>query len=293
VGPDCVFERVPARVSIPMLGAAGGVALLSLTWFAAFHIGLVEHADLSIFRGFGELGTRPRVWSLAASISRLCNEKPYLCLCAVPVFVAVARRRLWLALEIASILVGANLTTYVLKQLLAHPRAESLLGGPHPLPATSWPSGHTTAATSLALCCVLAAPSRLRPFVAAGGAIFAAGVAYSLLVINAHYPSDVLGGFLVAGIWTLLGAAGVRLADARRSASESAGSPAHPTIRQALAPLFAVLGIAIALAGVIALARPGHVVSYTQLHEGFIIGAAAIGAAGSAVAAGVALALRR
>jgi membrane-associated phospholipid phosphatase len=124
----------------------------------------------------------------------------------VPVLVAVARRRLWLALEISLILVGANLTTHLLKGLLAHPHVESLLGGPHPLHPRQWPSGHTTAAASLALCCVLVAPSRLRPFVAACGAAFVVAVAYSILVSNTHYPSDIVAGFIVAGIWTLLGA---------------------------------------------------------------------------------------
>lgn len=127
------------------------------------------------------------------------------------VLVAVARRHLWLILEVGLILVGANLTTQVLKPLLAHPRAWSLVGGPHPLPPTSWPSGHTTAATSLALCCVLVAPSRLRPFVAVGGAAFVVAVAYSLLVSNTHCPSDIVAGFIVAGIWTPLGAGIARL----------------------------------------------------------------------------------
>jgi hypothetical protein len=55
----------------------------------------------------------------------------------VPLLIAVTRRRLWLALKIGVILLGANLTTFVLKPLLAQPRAESLLGGSHALPAAS------------------------------------------------------------------------------------------------------------------------------------------------------------
>ena len=62
----------------------------------------------------------------------------------------------------------------------------------------SWPSGHATAAMSFALCAVLAAPARLRPLVAAVGAAFAVAVCYSFLALAWHYPSDVLGGFLVA-----------------------------------------------------------------------------------------------
>lgn len=195
-----------------MLGAAAGAALLTLVWLASFHIPLVEHADVYLFHTFGELGMQLRIDGLAHSIARLCNEKPYLCLCAFPLLVALARRRFWLALEIGVIIVGANLTTQLLKQLVAEARPESLL------PAASWPSGHTTAATALALCCVLAAPARLRPLAALGGAAFVIAVASSLLLTNTHYPSDVVGGFLVAGIWALLGVGTARVArDARRT----------------------------------------------------------------------------
>lgn len=195
-----------------MLGAAVGTALLALVWFASFHIPLVEHADVSLFQSFGVLGMKLRIDGLAHSIARLCNEKPYLCLCAVPVLVALARRCLWLALGIGLILVGANLTTQLLKQLLAEARPESLL------PATSWPSGHTTAATALALCCVLAVPARLRPLVALGGAAFVIAVASSVLLTDTHYPSDVVAGLLVACIWALLGVGTALLArDARRT----------------------------------------------------------------------------
>ena len=189
-----------------MLGATAGAALLMLAWFATFHVSFVEHADVWMFHSFGELGVRLHVDRLARFIAKLCNEKEYLFLCAFPVLVALARRRIWLALEIGLILVSANLTTQVLKQLLAHERPENLL------PAASWPSGHTTAATALALCCVLAVPARLRPLVALGGAVFVVAVACSLLLTNTHYPSDVVAGFLVASIWALLGVGTSRLA---------------------------------------------------------------------------------
>ena len=203
-----------------MLGAAAATVLLTLVWFASFHIPLVEHADVSIFHGFGEVGSRPHIAWFAHSIARLCNEKPYLYLCGLPVLLAVTRRRFWLALEVGSILVGANLTTRVLKHLLAHPRAEGLVS------TNSWPSGHTTAATALTLCCVLAAPARIRPLVAGAGAAFVVATASSLLLIGAHYPSDVIAGFLVAIIWTLGGIGTSRVArEARRKLTSWPATP--------------------------------------------------------------------
>ena len=64
-----------------------------------------------------------------------------------------------------------------------------------PIDATnSWPSGHSTAAMTLALCAILVAPPVLRTAAAILGGAFAVGVGYALLVLGWHYPSDVLGG---------------------------------------------------------------------------------------------------
>lgn len=117
----------------------------------------------------------------------------------------------------------APLTAETLKPLLAHTHA---LPGGYWVTAASWPSGHATAATALAMCAVLVAPRRLRPTVAALGALFAAAVGFSLLVLAWHLPSDVLGGYLVGALWTALAVAGLRAAkarsDSRRPGSHSA-----------------------------------------------------------------------
>jgi membrane-associated phospholipid phosphatase len=273
------------------LGALVGLVLLIICWFAAFHISVAEHADRSIYGGFAGLGGRPRISSAANFIVGLCDPKPYVCLCALPVLVAVARRRLWVALAIVSILLGANFTTQLLKPLFAHPRGAGLLGDSWG--AASWPSGHATAAMSLALCCVLAAPSRLRPFVSAAGAMAAVAVAYSLLALESHFASDVLGGFLVASIWTLLGAMAVVVVADRRRHPDVARAPARPSVASAIGPPFAALLIGIAILGLIALARPHEALSYADLHKGFVAGATAIGFVGLTVSTGVMLALRR
>ena len=75
---------------------------------------------------------------------------------------------------IAVVLLCANETTELLKPLLAgaarsRPVRRSLYNA-------TWPSGHATAAMSLALCSVIAAPARWRPVVAASMAAFAIAV---------------------------------------------------------------------------------------------------------------------
>ena len=64
---------------------------------------------------------------------------------------------------------------------------------------------------------VLAVPSRMRPATAAFGAAVAVAVSYSFLTLGWHYPSDVFGGFLLAGCWTLLAVAAVSMLEGRRT----------------------------------------------------------------------------
>jgi membrane-associated phospholipid phosphatase len=272
--------------------AAAGALLLAVTWYGAFHVGVLERADQSIFRGFAELQQHPHVSRVASFIAGLCNPNPYVYLAAIPVLLAFLRRRPRIAVVIAAILLGANVTTQLLKPLLAHSRAASLLGGVSPVSAASWPSGHATAAMSLALCMVLAVPARARPVLAAAGAAFAVAVSYSFLTLGWHYPSDVFGGFMVAATWTLLGLSAI-LAVERGQLRPARGSAQRLSLRDALAPPALTLLGALGLVVLALLARPHALAAYARAHEAFMVGAGAIGAAALAIATGLMLALRR
>ena len=123
---------------------------------------------------------------------------------------------------VAAVMALAPLTAEMLKPLLAHPH--DIVGGVHIGPA-SWPSGHSTAALTLALCAVLVAPSRVRPLVAAIGGAFAVAVGLVLLILAWHMPSDVLGGYLVATLWMALAVAALRGAERRWPAGARAVRP--------------------------------------------------------------------
>ena len=283
---------MPRRAALALLGVGGGIALLFVTWYASFHVGLLQRADVSILRGFSDLHG-PRLSRVAEFIAHLCDPKPYLFLAAVPVIVALRRGRAQVAIAIVAIVFGANVTTQLLKPLLAEPRGSLQLAGIAPIDAGSWPSGHATAAMSLALCSVLAAPARLRPIVAAIGAVFAVAVSYSFLTLGWHYPSDVFGGFLVAATWTLLGVAAIFAANARVPVRAAGDASSRLSLREALGPPGAALAGAIVLVAVVAIARPHEVVTWTRTHTAFMVGAAAIGALSLALATGIMLALRR
>src|SRR5690349_3098800 len=122
---------MPDRAKMALWGAVGLALLLFLTWAVAFHVGLGEHADRAVLRGFAGLGFKPHAGSLAGRIARLCDPNPYVYFCAVPVAVAIARGRWWVALAILAILLGANFTTQILKPLIAVQRPYMLPGYGH------------------------------------------------------------------------------------------------------------------------------------------------------------------
>jgi len=282
------------RPRIALIGAAGAVVLLFLTWVVALHVGVFRGVDQSIFRGFYDLSRHGPIDSIATAIANLCNPKPYAYLVAIPLMIALARRRLALAGCIGAILLGANSTTELLKPLLAEPRPAWLLGGVTPVDPASWPSGHATAVMSWALCMILAVPPRLRPAAAAFGALLAVAVSYSFLVLGWHYPSDVLGGYLVAATWALLGTAALRATHFHFDLPPGADDGEHHvSLPAAITPPLAVLILAVLVAAVLAAARPHEVVAYARSHRLFIIGVAAIGVLALSLVTGMVLALRR
>ena len=66
---------------------------------------------------------------------------------------------------------------------------------------TSFPSGHTAFAASLACAFVLVLPHtpRTKAVAIATGAVFVALVAFSRLYLGVHYPSDVVASLFIAG----------------------------------------------------------------------------------------------
>jgi len=213
-------RRPVARPLVAEHGPAGplGIALLCLaglaaTWVVAALVPITHAHDASALYDFTRLG-RPRVDLLANDLLHLLEPGLYTVWSVALVSLALLRRRPRLALAIAVVAPLAPLSAEVLKPLLAHPHAYA---GLKDITAASWPSGHATAAMTLALCAVLVVPVSVRPLVAALGTCFVFGVGLSLLILAWHMPSDVFGGYLLAALWVSLAVAAVRRVERRRS----------------------------------------------------------------------------
>jgi membrane-associated phospholipid phosphatase len=262
--------------------------LLVATWFAAFHVGVFRSANLTTYVGFVELHQHGVVRALAEHFVSLCNPHRYFFWAPLVVVIALVRGRPRVALAVAAILLGANLTTETMKHVIHEPQYAGLLGGWLPVPATEWPSGHSTAAMSAVLGLMLASPGRLRPYVAALGAAFAVAVGYSLVTIGSHFPADVFAGYLVAATWALVAVAALSAAE-RRWPCETTFD--RVSLRAALAPQVAVIVAAVALLALVVLTHPHDALTYAEGHKQLMVVAAAIATLGVAVSTGVMLSL--
>ncbi len=113
--------------------------------------------------------------------------------------VALLRRRYLLALVAVSVVVGANVTTQLLKyHVLDRPDLGLRLQG---MSGNTLPSGHTTVAMSVAAAFVLVAPARLRALTAVLAAAYGAATGVATLSAGYHRPSDAVAACLVVGAW--------------------------------------------------------------------------------------------
>jgi membrane-associated phospholipid phosphatase len=230
---------------------------------------------------------RPPLTPSIEGAAALADPLPFVLAGIALVLLALVRRRLLMATIVPLILLGANLTTQALKPALADPRMIELNATPSIYPG-SWPSGHSTASMSLALCLVLVVGPRLRALAALLGAGYAIAVGYALVALGWHLPSDVFGGYLVAATFTLLGTAGLAALEERRPTrtARQAAVISPRVLASMTAGLVVIGGFSVVVQA------PGMTWSALQ-HPTAIAAGVGIGTLGLALTAGLARVLRR
>jgi membrane-associated phospholipid phosphatase len=236
----------------PLLSTAVCALLAAAVYVAAVHVPAVEQADMRTLEGFMGLWALPGA-HFSLDLVRLFNPLPFAILAsALVVWALVAGRKRAAAVALLT-MVGAGVTTQILKPLLATQRDYPSW---HWMGPEAYPSGHTTAAMSLALALVIVSSPRWRPLAAAAGGLLTVGMVFSLLVLGSHYPSDVAGGILVATGWACLSTAALRL-------------ELRATVRGP-----ALAAVIVAGAGALAvLSRPGEAFAYASANTTFVVGA--------------------
>jgi membrane-associated phospholipid phosphatase len=205
---------------------------------------------------------------------------------------ALVRGRPRLALGVLALIAATSVSSQLLKVLLAHPRFPPVFD--YPVGPQALPSGHGTAAMSLALAGVLVAPRRARWAAAVIGSGLALAVGASVVAVGWHFPSDVIAGYLLATGWAVTIFAGLREANRRFPATDrwTRTTLARASDRIATGGL-AVLAAGTAVLALLAtaavvLADTSAAACFAREHTAFVVVAG--GVASSAVALPVALA---
>lgn len=222
-------------------GAAVLVAVVStllvfLTWWLFVDTALGQQLEQIAYEGamFGQ----GKLWMMARRILSLVSISYIVLGLAVSIGIAVVRRRWWLAVQIAVLVVGANVTTRVLKYVVLD--RENLIGGRDW--ENSLPSGHTTVAATVSASLLLAVPRRWRPVVAVLGGGYAAATGVSTLIGQWHRPSDVVAAMLVVLAWTAAVCA-LTPASARDRTDHSPGTRSAVTLMLVAAPVGGVVAM--------------------------------------------------
>ena len=272
--------RVTARS--PVLAAAACVFAFGVVLACAYAIAPIGRLDANALRGLMSL-QGPVSDAVGDPIARSADPLPVAVVLAI-LFAwgwSLGRRRE--ALAAVALVAGANLTGLILQAVLANPRYHAILGTTQ-VGAEAYPSGHATSAMSIALAAVLVAPTRLRVGVAAGAAAYVIAVSAVLLVLGWHFPSDVLGGLLIAsGFFFAVVAA------SHAGAAGRAGAAAQ-RVRIVFSPgLGGAAVTALAAAGLIALSRADDLLAFARLHTAAAVTALAIVAVSAGLVASATL----
>jgi len=273
--------RVNARS--PLLAAAACLLAFGLVLGCAYAIPPASRFDAIALNGLTTLDG-PYFGPVAQLAAHSADPLPLVAMLVVLFACGWSMGRRWEAFAAVALVVSANVATQALKVALAHPRVQPSLGADQ-LGPEAFPSGHATAAMSLALAAVVVAPARMRVPVASAAAAYVIAVSTSILVLRWHFPSDVLGGLLVASGSFFGTLAAIRTAPSRRAwvrAQRGAGV--------ALSRRAGELSLlALAAAAAAALFRADDLLAFARLHTLATATALAIAAASAGLLATAAL----
>jgi membrane-associated phospholipid phosphatase len=266
----------------PLLVSAACFLAFAAVLVCAYAIAPIEHLDATALHG---------LMALEGPVSQAGGDLIAHSAGPLPVAVALAALFAWgwslgrrrEALGAIALVAGASLATLILQVVLAHPRYHPILGTTQ-VGTEAYPSGHATSAMSIALAAVLVAPPRLRVGVAAGAVAYVITVSTVLLALGWHFPSDVLGGLLIAsGFFFGVVAAG------RAHAAGHAGVAAQ-RVRLALSPGLGGAAVAVlAAAGLVALSRADDVLAFARMNTAATVTALAIVAVSAGLVASATL----
>jgi membrane-associated phospholipid phosphatase len=268
-------------------GAAVGIGAAGALLLATDVLDRVARWDVSAYRGLRVLAGHPDVSGGAHRVVHLADPVPTAAMLAAICGAGLACGRPRHAGGALLLVGGASLTSLALKVALAHPRYQSLLG-PRGLAAEAFPSGHATTAMAVGLAGVLVAAPRWRLAAAIGAAFYGLAGGLSVVIIGWHYPSDVLGAFLVSGSFGLLSVAALRATDGEPKAHRALTWPFGRPFSGIDGTLVALTGGAAGVALAVTLSEGDKLLSWAAANTSAVVAATGIALLSAVLVYGVA-----
>lgn len=207
---------------------------------------LVDNAALG-----GRLNQPPQVVGDSLDLLSTISLTSLIISGAAILLIAIARQRLRLGLAAGAVILGANVTTQLLKRVIFD-RPE-LVGLSDPYTNNSLPSGHATVAMSLVMALILVMSQRRRVIAAILGGAYALAIGSATVTAGWHRPSDGMTAYCITTAWTAIAAAA--LIHWRGVSGPEALSPLRRILRRAIRPTAVVVGtslLAISFLGLVA-----------------------------------------
>ncbi|AGZ43669.1 phosphatase PAP2 family protein [Actinoplanes friuliensis] len=196
------FWHVLGHAAVALLSAAAVVGV----YLACVRTPLGQTVDTMMMRGADV--NHPRVVEVLDRTLNGTTLASLVLVCVAAAAIGFIRRRVDLALAAGLLVIGANASTRLFKSRLPRPDLDGT-GMPN-----SFPSGHTTAAASVAFALILVLPFAIRGTVALIGAAYVTIIAIATVWAEWHRPSDTVAALFVVLAW---GAGASALVRARRA----------------------------------------------------------------------------
>ena len=141
-------------------------------------------------------------------VTELASTTTVIGLTFIIVIILAYRRRWALVAGLCTTIIGSGAVAFILKDIIARPRPSASLFA---IVETgfSFPSGHATLSVALYgfilwLVYGTLSPNR-RYLMITATTILILAIGFSRLYLGVHYPSDVIAGYLLGGVFVLLG----------------------------------------------------------------------------------------
>jgi membrane-associated phospholipid phosphatase len=241
VRAGCAVSRVAEEPVLAGRGRDVAVTAVVLALTAAAFAAVADHSLLAQIQRSDDAWLRLMISGRLAPVTVIAKVFNVLGLVYVtlPVRIAIAgflalRRRWWHLAAFAAAVVLSEVLIGLLKGIYDRGRPPGSLVATS---GTSFPSGHSVAATVTVVAAVIALvpPGRARVAWGSAAAGFSVLMALSRAYLGAHWLSDAIAGVLLGASCALLAALAVSWLQGRWSA-EKPDRPAHPPVRDAARP---------------------------------------------------------